>query len=123
MTTSTNVEIKDLLGVILNGLNIGEDVIGHNYFSIIGNAISMIADITGAIANVGDLKNELEALASNAAAQTDLITYIEGLFPSLPKATVQSVLMEALSILSGIFGLVHSTAAIKSAVATATAKK
>jgi hypothetical protein len=119
MTTSTNVEIKDLLGIVFNGVNIGEDVLNHNWFSIVGNALSLVGDVPGAIANVGDIKNELEALATNPSAQSDLIIYVEGLFPSIPKATVQSVLGEALSVLSGIFGLVTKASSLKTLIAAA----
>lgn len=114
-----NVELKALLDVCFDGLQLGEDAIHKSYFSLVGDLVKILGDLPAAANNFSDLQAEIAALTGKDQ-QADLIAYMEAKFKESPfnSEKAQVIISKALVVVQGAISEAQSVldlvAAIKS---------
>lgn len=111
-----NVDLKAIVNVICDAINIGEDVAGKHWMQIIGAVIGLFKDLPAVSQNISDLKAEILALPANTAAQQDLISYIETRVAGIANAQAQSILGSALDLVSGVLAVIEKAILLKALI-------
>ena len=108
-----NAELKALLGLIFDGLNLGEQILlGKNVVLALPQLLKILQDVPSVISNLGHLPAELETL-HQSEDQQDLVDFIQATVAgSGVSADVQKVVSASLALLQSVVGgvttLVHA---------------
>lgn len=109
-----DVELKDIVDLLWDGVNVAEDVAQKAYLSLPGALAKMLADAPGAMENINDLQAEITALPG-ADQEADMKAYIEQKFSSEPAKT-QLILAATLLAAQTAVTLAQNLLALKAAI-------
>lgn len=94
-----NTELKALLSLLFDGLNLGEQIVmGKNVMFLFPQIFTLLQDVPAVVGNLSTLKSELEAM-KDPANQADLTDFIKSkVAGSGVSADAQKVVSAALSL-------------------------
>lgn len=93
-----NLELKSILSVLFDLVQVGEDVYEKNYTALAGKLVSVISQVPTLVAHAGELQAEISALPGTAQ-EADLIAFIETKLVGLPGGDAAQVCAACLKIL------------------------
>ena len=111
-TTVMNVELKALVDIIFDGINLTEDLVSVNYSKVISDAISLFEAAPQAIQNISDFLPEIVALSGSEQEQ-DLIAYIETKIQMIPSVTAQSIFSIIIKVITDLVTIIEDILNLK----------
>lgn len=110
-----NTELKLLLDAGFDAANVAQDVLKHDYISMVGAMTKLMADTPSILANLGDLEAEIQELPGTAQ-ESDLVAYIEQKFAGVGTPKAQSILACALKVIEDLAVVLQDSLALKTVI-------